>query len=211
MAFEIPLNEVDPDNVGGYDNVAAGYYNCIVTNVDEEGGKKGEMIVDLEIVRGTTAGQDGKSHRLFFVRSSQAFHVKKMLALAIAARLTTAEELKAMKAAGQSPKFDFPSAKGANIVVHLVVEEYPEGSGKFSTKLAWDEIFRPEDKRVRHVPLHAGFLQRCGITLPADRPVDGIRATGPAGGGTGTAKPTAANAAPPPSSQAVNDVLAGIV
>lgn len=211
MAVEVYMDEIETDAIGGFDRVAAGSYHMKVVSLDEEGGKKGEMTVDFEVLRGTVANQEGKVHREFFAKTSEKTARKKMLSFAIACGLTTKLELDKHKAAGTSPVLDFAGqCVGKQVCMNLEANEY---QGKTYIRMAWDEVFHPCDKRANHVPLLAGMLKSGGYVLPEGRHIDGAvkAASSTANGGSNvaaaakaatTAKPAAGAAA-----QSVDDLL----
>lgn len=171
MAFEVPLDEIDTDNVGGFDKVLDGGYHLEITGYDEDGGRKGEMLVDAEVLRGTTPNQEGKSIRFFFGKELKPLAIRKILALAIASGVTTKQELDKHKAAGTSPSLDFSNIVGKQICANI---ETSESGGKSYTGLAWDEIFYPADKRANHIPLLMAKINAAKIVLPEGRNPDGL-------------------------------------
>lgn len=207
MSFELPLDEVDTGSVGGYDRVEPGKYHCIVMALNEDGGKNGEMVVDFEILRGTTANQEGRSHRELFKKDVKSVQIRKFLALAIACGLTTREQIEELKAKGERPMFDWQQCVGKQVCMHL---EENEHQGKTYVRLAWDEIWRLDDKRANSIPLHAGFLKTSGIMLPPTRNIDGILSKSQTPPSTLQQKKTTGTEqqAPKPSA---DEVLAGIV
>lgn len=212
MAVEVFMDEIDTDAIGGFDRVAAGSYHAIIVGLDEDGGKKGEMTVDLEVLRGTTANQEGKVHREFFPKTSEKTARKKMLALAIACGLTTKLELDQHKANGTTPNLDFAGkCIGKQVCMDLEANEY---QGKTYIRMTWDQVFHPCDKRANHVPLLGSKLKSAGYVLPEGRNIDGavkVAANTTANGGSNvaaaakaatTAKPATGSAA-----QSVDDLL----
>lgn len=212
MAFELYVDDVDLDDVGGkpFDRVAPGDYHMLVESIDEEGGKKGEMVVVLQILRGTTPGMESKSYTLELSKSFEKWPLRKLTAFAIATRLTSKELLEKAKAAKEAPVIDWPAAVGRTICMSLEDNEY---NGKHYTRLAWDNIWSPIDKRAAHVPLHADALKRDGLALPDGRNVDGILAKPngqQANGGNGKAQ-AATKTAASQQSAAAPDPLAGVI
>jgi len=205
MAFEVPVDDIDTETVGGFDKVAVGSYHFEITSVDEEGGTKGEMIVKTEVLRGTTSNQEGKEIAHYFSKEMTALARRKILALAIATGLTTKQQLDQHKANGTSPSFDFNSIVGRQVCMNL---EDNEWNGKHSTRLAWDEIYHPTDKRANHIPLNVAKLKAAGIVLPAGRNPDGAVK---AGGQSDGSKKTETKTKPEPAKQAasVDELLAG--
>lgn len=172
MAFEIDTGDFDPDDVGGQEQVMGGAYHAMVEDVNEDGDDKGNMVVDLQILRGTTPGQEGKHYQLKLKREFTKWAMRKLTAFAIATRLTTLDAIKKAKD-GTGPKVnpEFANARGKSICIKLVRDDEDKW-----TNLDWDSIWTPEDKRASHIPLHKGTIDREGVKLPATRPIDGILA-----------------------------------
>lgn len=204
MAFEVFVDEIDTDNIGGFDRVMPGSFHTAVVHLEEEGGKKGEMIVDFEILRGTTANQEGKVMRIYFRKDMDKPARKMMLAFAIATGLTTKAALDKHKADHTSPTLDFTTVIGKQVCMNLVEDNF---NGKISTKLSWDEIFHPTDKRASHIPLNSVMLAKAGIVLPPGRNPDGAVSTSKPAATKTAAAPTAS----PAQAANVEDLLAGVV
>lgn len=174
MAIEIPVDDMDTDKIGGFDRVQPGSYHCQVVAIDEDGGKSGELVLDAEVLRGTTPNQEGKVQREFFGKElAKELPRRKLFALAIALGLTTKAELEQHKKNRTCPVLDFSSCVGRQFCMNLAANEY---EGKTSTRIAWDEIYHPTDKRANHIPLNLVMLQKAGITLPPNRNPDGVLA-----------------------------------
>lgn len=216
MSFEIPLDEVDTKQVGGFEKVSPGFYHAYITDVEEQGGKKGEMVVYFQILRGTTPGQEGISHREQFSREPKQTPIKKVLALAIACGLTTRDELDRMKDEGRRPELEFTQCIGRQVCLHLEPSTGTDGKSYFG--MHWDEVWHPFDKRASKIPLDASWLASGGYVLPAGRPLDGMAApanttntgTKPQGNGktTGLERPAPGT---PASKDVAEDVLAGVL
>lgn len=201
MGFEVPMDDIDTETVGGFDKVSPGSYHQEITFVDEDGGTKGEMILKVEILRGTTANQEGKEFVYYFSKELSALNRRKILALAIAAGLTTKQDLDKHKLNGTSPVFDFNSIIGRQICSNLENNDY---NGKISTRLAWDEIYHPADKRANHIPLLMVKIKAAGIVLPAGRNPDGAVKLGT----QPTKEPTKSKPEPAKQAASVDELLA---
>ena len=213
--MEVYVDSVDVDSIGGFDKVLAGGYHTCITSVEEGAGKKGEMIVRAEILRGTTANQVGKEHMEQFSVDTKPVALRKLHALAIASDLITKEDLAKHKAAGTSPNYDFASIVGKQVCMDLEANEYTDNNGnlKSMVRLAWDQVYHPLDKRASHIPLHTGMLEKAGIKLPPTRNPDGaVSTTGPGAKPNGnTAKPATTPPAVSPAQAAnVDDLLSGM-
>jgi len=203
MAFECPMDDIETDKLGGFDRVMPGSYHQEVTFVDEEGGEKGEMIVAFECLRGTTTNQEGKEIRIYFSKSMEPTARKKIHALALATELITKEALDKHKANGTSPSYDFMKSVGKQVCANYEQNDY---NGKISTRLVWDQIFHPADKRANHIPLHMGKIKEAGIKLPEGRHPDGAVKTD-AKGGAAPAKETKAKVDPAKQAKSVDELL----
>lgn len=203
-SFEIPLDGLDVDNVSGFAQLKAGSYHAKIVKAEPEGGPKGELTVDLEVLAGTTANQEGKIHREFFTKDTKDFNRRKMLAMALAGGALTTAELQAAKAQGANPKPQWGRMIGKHVCFNAERNEYPEGSGKFKTRFVWSEVYAVADPKAADIPKHVAMLKADGINLPANL-IPGAAAAAPkpnpvtgnvAGGGTPKSPPAAADADP---------------
>lgn len=201
----ISFDEFDPESVGGIDKVAAGSYHLQVVAVDPEGGKKGAMVVDFEVLGGTTPNQEGKVHQERFGTDLKKIIQKKRAAFAIATGIITMEMAKQAKAEKRDLEPNWEDAVGKQVCMNIVESE----DGKY-TNMNWDEIWHPADKKANHVPLNPGMIKRAGITLPADRPIGGTpKAAAVSSSQSSPASGSAAKSVAPPAS--VDNLLAGVV
>lgn len=181
MAFEAPL---DPGyNPDGFNGPAKGRYHVMLVKCDEDGGEKGEMICDFEVLAGTTQNQDGLKHREYFQKTIKA--MGRIHSLAIALGMITADELKAMQARGQSPNYDFESkadkSNGAQLCIGLEEEEY---NGKVRVKANFN-LFHLTNPKVADWPKNAGMLAKAGISIPAKSASGSGQSSAPAASGAG--------------------------
>ena len=163
MPFEAPIDEkYDPEK--DFNGPAAGRYHVSVVEVDEDGGERGEMIVQYEVLAGSTEGQEGCIHRDYFSKTMKA--MGRIHQLAMACKMVTPEQLKELKAKGQSPTYDFRrDAVGKQICVELTDEEY---QGKTRVKCGF-AIYAVDDKKVAAWPKNAGMLQSGGYHVEAPK------------------------------------------
>jgi len=158
-----------PDNFDGFDKCGPGTFHFQVTAVQEEGGNKGELIVDLEALAGTDATQAGKPHREYFTKPNSAQKkearintAKRMMLLALATKLITEEEIAALKKQGKGPSIDFTLAVGRQFVGKLMEEEY---QGKKRCKMGFD-LWPIGHPKAAGVPLNEGMLSKQGDASP---------------------------------------------
>lgn len=178
MGLEIPFDGIDPDSVGGFDTVAAGLVHFKIIGIDEDHGDRGDLAVDLEVMRHPVSNQLGKVHREKLQKNlSSELCRKKFLALALAAELTTVDEIKQLAAQGKSPLIEYSHAIGKNVVMKLEDNEY---NGRHSTRMSYDCVFHPASKKANDAPLNMTEIAAAGIKLPEGRNPDGAVATGKA-------------------------------
>lgn len=159
------LDDIDIDNIDGYDVVAPGRYHVEASSVDPGGGKNGEMIVDYEVLSGTTPNQEGKTHRDYYSASPAAR--KRVLMFALATKIVTVEELKAAREANRRPKIEWRDAVGRQLCVEINEEEY---EGKKRSKVGFG-IYAVDSPRAAGIPLNKGRLEKAGDA--ADDPFGG--------------------------------------
>lgn len=170
MAFEAPVETGwNPD---GFNGPAAGRYHAVVVKVDEDGGERGEMIVDFEVLAGSTPNQEGLKHREYFQKTIKA--MSRIHTLAIALGMITPDELKRCQAEGRAPSYDFEAQKGKHLCIGITDEEY---NGKMKQKVNY-EMFRIDSQKVANWPKNVGMLKQAGITLPEPKPAAPATATG---------------------------------
>lgn len=156
MAFEVPVDDWD----GDVTRPNSGKYHVSVIRVEEEGGQRGEMLVDYEVLAGTTPKQEGMVHRDYFSKSAKA--LKRIHKFAIAVGMITADELDAMKERNEYPTYNFEEdAVGRQLCVELAEETY---QGRTSVKCGFG-MFRVDDPKVDQWPKHQALLSRCGYEI----------------------------------------------
>lgn len=177
MGLSIPLDDVNPEKLSGGDRPEAGNYHVLIVGADHYGGRNNEMLVDYEVLAGTTPGQEGKVHRDYYSKSEKA--VGRILQLAVALGMTTVEELQRLKDAGKEPDLDFEKdGVGRQCCVAVENDEY---EGKTRTKVNFG-IWHVDDSRAATIPKHAAqlatFRKQYGVsepttaaTTPAGQPV----------------------------------------
>lgn len=150
MAWDMEM----PEEMGGESNFLRepGTYHCAVTQVLEGTGPKGGIIdgftVGLDVLAGTTAGQEHKvmNLTLFNARLDQSDGAKKwarlkQAAFVIAANVVTPAQL------GQRVQVDLQKAVGQQLVIKLVQEE-----GKEYLDLSYADIWHVDDPRCEKCP-----------------------------------------------------------
>ena len=209
MAFDLQLDDVDTDEIGGKDRIAPGKYHFLVEELEEDGGKNGAMRVVFQCLRGTTPNQETKMFSLDFKKEYEKWSQKKLAAFAIASRLRTKEQLEKMKAERKSDPIEWTEALNRSVCMEITADESGQYAGM--PKLNFDSIWRPDDKRASSIPLHPATIQREGIKLPPNRPIDGMLSEKAAPAkGNGKASATATKTAAAPAATA-DELLDGVI
>jgi len=154
MSWEFDTENVDTSKMKGFVSPAAGFYHFQVTNVDEEGGNNGEMIVDAEVLAGSVPNQEGTSQREYFTKSASA--EGRALQFAVAVGLTTVEEIEAAKNSRQNLSINFKLAEGRQFVGEVRDDEY---NGKIKQKLDF-RMYPLDSPAAARVPKCEGMLQQ---------------------------------------------------
>lgn len=159
MPIEAPIESGwNPD---GFAGPAKGRYHVQVVNADEDGGTKSEMIIDFEVLAGTTPGQEGLRHREYFQKTVKA--MSRIHTLAIALGMVTSDQIKDAQAKGASLTYDFESQVGKQLCISLSEEEY---NGKTRCKVNF-EMYHVANPKVADWPKNAGMLKSGGYDVPA--------------------------------------------
>ncbi len=158
MAFEAPTDEFNDD---GFNEPAPGDFHMQLVAVDEDGGNKGEMICDFEVLAGSTPNQESKVHREYFQKTMKAF--QRIHQLAVALGMITVDQIKELKAAGKSPTYDFPAAVGKQLCMGVIDDVY---EGKHRNKCNF-QMYRVDDEKVTSWPKNAAMLAKGGYVVKA--------------------------------------------
>ncbi len=162
--FEIPMDGINPTEVGGFDKICDGMYHAEIVSVDPDGGHNGAAVIEFEVLRGSVSNQEGLIHReSFFKDLSKESSRKKFAALNIATGVQTADEI------AKTGKVVFRSKA---YIGKQVVIELSEFNGYMNVAYS-DHIWHPADRRANRCPLHAAKLAAAKITLPSTRHIDG--------------------------------------
>lgn len=180
--WEMP-DDWDPDQVeGGGGGVAPGKYHFQVQDAVEDGGRNGELLLKCEVLAGTDATQIGHVHFEYITRPTPGCKKgvwSKVLQIAMALGLYTADELKKLKASGRAPVIHWDHAAGRQFCGKVSEEMY---EGKPQRKLNFD-IWAVDSPKAAGIPLNKGMLLRSGDA--ADDPFGGGDAPPADDGGLG--------------------------
>lgn len=173
------LTDVDPDRLGGISHAAAGVYHGQINEMLLPEPKSGKMAADVEVLAGSTPGQEGKNQRIFFDDESSAESQKAKLArigeklrFAVAAGLTTKDEIAEAKEKKRRFAIDWKMGVGRQIVFRVVAND------KTKTGTSVDGFWHLDDPNRPQCPLNQGMLEKQGDS-------DADPFGGGAGGGSG--------------------------
>jgi hypothetical protein len=163
------LDDVDPGKIGG-NYPAPGRYHGIVRAIDPNDPQTGKLVVDVEILAGTTPEQEGRVQRLFFAHqgsspNATAAAKRKKLTLAIALGLTSREEIAKAKAEGKPLRLDFRFGIGREFLFEVVYNE----KTKSKTSVDWGmwPLGAPE---AADIPIKRASTGDGGAALPEEIP-----------------------------------------
>lgn len=151
--MQVPLDNVDPEKLGGLNLPEPGEYHFEVLHVDEEDPKTSCMIVDCEVLAGKPAGQQGKVHREYF--SLTPASMGKVVQFAVALGMISEQEVARAKAAGETPSLDFAvNGIGRQFCGRLTAETY---EGKTRNKLNF-HIWAVDSPKAKGIPIDKAKL-----------------------------------------------------
>jgi len=169
MEFEMEM----PEEFGGESNFLKepGTYHCAVTQVLEGTGPKGGIIdgftVGLDVLAGTTNGQEGKviNVTLFNPRLDQSENGKAMARRKQGAFLIAANVVNPATR-GQRVTVDLQKAVGQQIVCKFAKDER-EGGGDY-LQLSYADIWHVDDPHCANVPKREDAIAMIPATLRHD-------------------------------------------
>jgi len=174
MSIDFFLDDIDTDNLDGYDSVAEGRYHFSVAGV--EFNERGTLVLDCEVLAGTVPGQEGKVHREYFNapnENSKPGVKKRFLQLALATGIVTKDQLDQIKQSGQPFSPDWNLMVGRQFCGEVTIEEYVanDGTTKSSAKLGFN-IWSLQSPKAQGIPLASTFTE--GEEGGADDPFAGV-------------------------------------
>jgi hypothetical protein len=129
------------EDLAGFDRPLPGRYHVVVRTVDDTFERSKSLVVEFDILAGTTADQTGKVHREYVPVDGKAS--KRSLKFALAAGLITEGDL-----ASNSLDISFDRAVGRDLIIDLEDREYlKDGETKktvSATFLGFHKIGSPE-------------------------------------------------------------------
>ena len=175
MAAEtIPVDDFDPASLdSGIDTIAVGGYHLGITAYLPDPPKADNSIAfDCEVLAGNVAQQEGKHTRFYLNKLGTGAAAEDNLkakrnyfTFAIAAKLTSEEEIKAAKAAGRGVAIDWDLAVGRDFKGEIT--SYDGKNGKKYNLCPW-KIWPCESPKASHIPMNKGAHSKV-----ADVPANG--------------------------------------
>jgi hypothetical protein len=183
MVIEYNYDDFDPDKIGGqFDTVAPGRYHVMVAALAEEGGyDNASMVVDFDILAGTTPNQEGKQHREYIDRTSKP-GTSKAMSFYCAVGITTVAELKKLIEEKRNPAFDPMLAVGRQLCIEIQKEEWTDkksGEPKSANKIGF-RYFGIDSPKAAGIPISQAAAAKSG---DSPDPFGGGSSAGEGGGG----------------------------
>ena len=161
--YEVPLDDVDIEKIGGFSSPKPGRYHGLVKMVNTDDPKLHKFVAELEVLAGTTADQEGRTARLFLqdpreqteprARSAAA---SKILTFAIALGLTTKKEVEESKKQKRPLKLQWDLAVGRQLCFEVESNE----KTKTGTSIKDWGYWLVDDPACANIPRNAGMLVR---------------------------------------------------
>lgn len=156
--FQLDLTDVEPERIGNRSSkFPVGSFHVQVNSFTAYGGTNHDKtIVQLQCLASSVQGVEGMTHDEFF--QNNVIAKQNLLALAIACRLTTTEEIKEMKKKKGGTNLDWQSLEGRQCLITTKVGEDKNDPTKKYINI--DQIFDVADERGKSIPKNPTFLNR---------------------------------------------------
>jgi len=161
--YEVPLDDVDTEKMGGFSTPRPGRYHGQVTAINPHDAQLKKMWADLEVLAGTTANQEGKSMRLFLNdpksyedAKTRGVMASKILSFAIALGLTTKEEIEEKKKERRPLAIDWSLGVGRQLAFEVEAND----KTKSGTSIKDFGYWHLDDSRCVDIPKNQGMLAK---------------------------------------------------
>jgi hypothetical protein len=162
--WEVPLDDVDPERIGGMPIVAPGEFHTQVNAWWDAEPKTGKTVADVEVLAGTTPGQEGKGQWIFFddpnepglAQNARLARIGERLRFAVACGLVTKEEIKEAKEKKQRLALNMQLAVGRHLIIRVTKND------KTKTKTKVDGFWNLHDPEAPKCPMNLGMLEKQG-------------------------------------------------
>ena len=141
--MKIDLSDVTSEaDLAAYDYPLAGTYHVQMDRVNDESEDGGKVVVDFEVLAGTTPEQAGKFHREYFSTNEAA--MKRLDKLALVAGLIRP---------GQRGEVDFQQIVGRQLIIELVDHEYEkDGEKRTAVQISFLGMHSMANKKFADAP-----------------------------------------------------------
>ena len=158
----------DPENMDN--SPVPGKFHILIHDIDDT--DPAAIYVNYEILDGDVADQAGKEGRERLPRvgknSKTQVHVtRRLVQLATALKITTLEELAAIKKAGKNPTIEFSEGSGRQICVELAK------NGDY-VNWTFGGIWAVDDDDAKDIPKSEGMLAEAHTTSAGDESLDDV-------------------------------------
>jgi hypothetical protein len=131
------------DDLGGNTRPLAGRYHVVVKDVDETFEKFDKVVVEFEVLAGTTPDQEGRTISEFFSLSEKA--LVRLQRLAIVLGLLKPDE--------EEKEVEFVQGEGRQLVIEVEDNEYEkDGEKKKGVRVSFLGMWSLANKQVADVP-----------------------------------------------------------
>ena len=152
------------DKLGKFDTVAPGRYHVMVAVVDENGGyDNASVVVDFDILAGTTPDQEGKQHREYLDRTTKS-GTGKAMSFYCAVGITSEAELEKCKEEKRNPVIDTTLAVGRQCCIEIQKEEWNDkksGEPKSANKIGF-RYFPVDSPKAAGIPISQAAAAKAG-------------------------------------------------
>ena len=141
--MKIDLSDVTSEaDLAAHDYPLAGTYHTRVDRANDDSEDSGKVIVDFEVLAGTTPEQKGKYHREYFATSEAA--MKRLNKLALVTGLIQP---------GQTTEVVFGNAVGRELVIELIDHDYEkDGEKRTAVQISFLGMHSLTNKKFADVP-----------------------------------------------------------
>lgn len=170
MALDLDAGGVQNESeFGGSQRPLPGRYHVAVKRADDSMEKSDKVVVEFEVLAGTTPGQERRTHTEWYAVTDKA--LPRLTRLALACGLLRPGERKGV---------DFAEAEGRQLVIEIEENDYTDkdGNEKKGVRVTWMGMWSLSNPDVADVPKNAAAAKLVGGNGNGNR--NGQQATAPA-------------------------------
>lgn len=143
MAVKLGAKNVQSEDDLGGNRPLPGRYHVMVQHADDSMEKMDKVIVEFQVLAGTTPGQEGKTATEMFALTDKA--IQRLQRLAMCTGL--------LKPGDEDHEIDFAAAEGRQLVIELAERSYEkDGQKKTIVALTFNGMWSLNNQAVADVP-----------------------------------------------------------